>query len=85
MHHAFSVKTEAVLADGGVTRKSAAVEILCDTILDARADAFTERLAAKNTFVLPGTNAELPGYVRISLTANDAMVDQGLRAFASVR
>jgi len=46
---------------------------------------FTERLAAKKTFVLPGTNAELPGYVRISLTANDAMVEQGLAAFASVR
>jgi aspartate aminotransferase len=47
--------------------------------------AFSEQLAQHGTFVLPGTNAELPGFVRISLTANDAMVEQGLRAFAAVR
>lgn len=47
--------------------------------------AFSEQLAQHGTFVLPGSNAELPGFVRISLTANDAMVEQGLRAFAAVR
>jgi aspartate aminotransferase len=46
--------------------------------------AFTEALAQHDTFVLPGTNAELPGYVRISLTANDAMVERGLRGFTQV-
>jgi aspartate aminotransferase len=46
--------------------------------------AFTEALAQHDTFVLPGTNAELPGYVRISLTANDAMVERGLRGFTEV-
>jgi aspartate aminotransferase len=46
--------------------------------------AFSERLAQLGTFVLPGTNCELPGYVRISLTANDAMVERGLRDFTKV-
>jgi aspartate aminotransferase len=45
--------------------------------------AFTEQLAQLGTFVLPGTNTELPGYVRISLTANDAMVERGLRDFTT--
>src|ERR1700750_2462490 len=43
VHHAFGMKPEAVLADRGVTGKSTAVEILCDTILDAGADAFAKR------------------------------------------
>jgi aspartate aminotransferase len=44
--------------------------------------AFSERLAAEHdVLVLPGTVVELPGWVRISLTASDEMVDQGLRGF----
>lgn len=43
--------------------------------------AFTERLAALGVFVLPGTVVEMPGYFRISLTANDEMVERGLEGF----
>jgi len=45
--------------------------------------AFSERLAAKNIYVLPGTVVELPGYFRISLTANDEMIEQALPGFAA--
>ena len=45
---------------------------------------FVDRLADRDTYVLPGSIVELPGWVRISLTANDAMVERGLAAFASV-
>ena len=44
--------------------------------------AFTEALAELDTFVLPGSVVEMPGYFRISLTANDAMIERGLGAFA---
>lgn len=43
---------------------------------------FCEILAAHNVFVLPGSIAELPGYVRISLTANDDMIERSLPGFA---
>ncbi len=33
--------------------------------------------------VLPGTIVELPGWFRLSLTANDEMVEQALPVFAS--
>jgi aspartate aminotransferase len=46
--------------------------------------AFAELLAEKDVFVLPGTYFELPGYFRISLTANMEMIDRGLPVFASV-
>lgn len=42
---------------------------------------FTERLAEHNIFVLPGTVFELPGYLRLSLTANDAMIARALPGF----
>jgi aspartate aminotransferase len=45
--------------------------------------AFTRRLADENVFVLPGVIFELPGWFRISLTANDAMVDRALAGFES--
>lgn len=45
--------------------------------------AFIERLAEQNIFCLPGTVVELPGYFRISLTANDAMIEQALPGFAT--
>lgn len=44
--------------------------------------AFTSRLATENVFVLPGKIFELPGWFRISLTANDDMVDRALPGFA---
>jgi aspartate aminotransferase len=45
--------------------------------------AFIELLAEQNIFCLPGTVVELPGYFRISLTANDAMIEQALPGFAA--
>jgi aspartate aminotransferase len=45
--------------------------------------AFFERLAAHDTFVLPGSVVERPGWFRVSLTANDEMVARGLRGFAA--
>jgi aspartate aminotransferase len=48
-------------------------------------DAFTELLAAEDVFVLPGRICEIPGYVRICLTANDEMVERSMPAFAAVR
>jgi len=45
---------------------------------------FAEMLAKENVFVLPGTVCEMPGYVRICLTASDDMVEQSIRAFAAV-
>lgn len=43
--------------------------------------AFTQALARQRVFVLPGSTMELPGYVRISLTASDEMIDRSLPAF----
>ena len=45
--------------------------------------AFAERLAEHGALVLPGSVVELPGWFRISLTASDAMIESGLRSFAS--
>jgi aspartate aminotransferase len=47
--------------------------------------AFVDRLAEHDTFVLPGSVLELPGWFRISLTANDAMIERSLEAFAAAR
>jgi aspartate aminotransferase len=45
--------------------------------------AFTELLAQRDVFVLPGSTAECPGYFRISLTASDEMIDRALPVFAA--
>ena len=45
--------------------------------------AFAEMLAAENVFVLPGCICEMPGYLRICLTANDRMVERSLAGFAN--
>ena len=50
---------------------------------DADDQAFCERLAADRVFVLPGSVVEMPGTFRLSLTANDAMVDRSLAGFAA--
>jgi aspartate aminotransferase len=47
--------------------------------------AFSSRLANLGALVLPGTIVELPGWFRISLTASDQMVEDGLRAFREAR
>jgi aspartate aminotransferase len=44
--------------------------------------AFAAKLAEQNILCLPGTVVELPGYFRLSLTANDAMIDRALPGFA---
>jgi aspartate aminotransferase len=46
--------------------------------------AFVDKLADQATFVLPGAIVELPGWVRLSLTASDAMVERALVAFRHV-
>ena len=46
--------------------------------------AFVKRLAEEDVFVLPGRMFELPGWFRISLTANDDMVERALPGFARV-
>jgi aspartate aminotransferase len=43
--------------------------------------SFTELLAGQNVFVLPGAVVDLPGYFRISLTANDEMIERALPGF----
>jgi aspartate aminotransferase len=43
---------------------------------------FMNKLADERVFVLPGGMFEIPGWFRISLTANDAMVDRSLAGFA---
>lgn len=43
--------------------------------------AFMRRLAHENVFVLPGGMFEMPGWFRISLTANDEMVERALAGF----
>jgi aspartate aminotransferase len=47
--------------------------------------AFAELLGEEDVIVLPGTIVELPGWFRVSLTASDAMVEQGLKGFARAR
>jgi aspartate aminotransferase len=48
-------------------------------------EEFATLLAAEDVFVLPGHVVELPGYLRISLTANDDMVARSVQGFARAR
>lgn len=45
--------------------------------------AFTEMLHAYKIFCMPGAVVEMPGYFRISLTANDDMIQRALPGFAA--
>ena len=45
--------------------------------------AFADLLLTHDILVLPGTWVELPGYFRISLTANDEMIEHSLPGFAA--
>jgi aspartate aminotransferase len=45
--------------------------------------AFADILARHRVLVLPGTVVEVPGWFRISLTANDRMVEDGIPRFAA--
>jgi aspartate aminotransferase len=42
---------------------------------------FTRMLRQHGVLVLPGSVVEVPGWFRISLTANDEMVDRGIPGF----
>lgn len=44
--------------------------------------AFIRLLADQHVYCLPGTVCEMPGYFRISITANDEMIERGLSGFA---
>jgi aspartate aminotransferase len=46
-------------------------------------DAFAQRLARDKVVVLPGRAVEMPGYLRLSLTATDAMIERALPVFAA--
>jgi aspartate aminotransferase len=46
---------------------------------------FVELLAAQKIYLLPGWVFEMPGYFRISLTANDDMIARALPGFAKAR
>lgn len=46
--------------------------------------AFTERLVGEGIIVLPGDAVEMPDYFRISLTANDDMIERSIPAWAAV-
>ncbi len=45
--------------------------------------AFADQLARQDIFVLPGHMFATPGSFRISLTANDDMIERRLLAFAA--
>ncbi len=44
-------------------------------------EAFTESLVRRDVFVFPGVLFETPGFFRISLTANEDMIERSLPAF----
>jgi aspartate aminotransferase len=46
-------------------------------------EAFLELLSEYKIFALPGVTLEMPGYFRVSLTANDDMIDRALPGFAA--
>lgn len=48
---------------------------------DAR---FARELAAEGVFCLPGHVVHMPGYLRVSVTANDAMIERALPKFAKM-
>jgi len=48
-------------------------------------EAYAARLADHGVLVLPGSVVEVPGWMRISLTASDDMVQRGLAGFGSAR
>ncbi len=45
--------------------------------------AFTDHLAERDIFVMPGSLFETPGFFRISLTANDHMIERAMPGFAA--
>lgn len=45
---------------------------------------FLDRLAAHDVYCLPGSIVECPGYFRVSLTANESMIERALPTFREV-
>lgn len=45
--------------------------------------AFAEKMVAHNVIIMPGEVVEMPGYFRLSLTANDGMIERALDGFAA--
>ena len=52
---------------------------------DGDPDALWNALADRDVFVMPGSVLGAPKYLRISLTASDAMIDKALPAFEALR
>jgi aspartate aminotransferase len=46
-------------------------------------EAFADLLATYDIFVLPGRVFEMPGYIRLSLTASEATIERSLPGFAA--
>ena len=44
---------------------------------------FVDLLAEEDIFCLPGSVVNMPGYFRVSLSANDEMIDRALPKFAT--
>ncbi|ACY18013.1 aminotransferase class I/II-fold pyridoxal phosphate-dependent enzyme [Haliangium ochraceum] len=55
--------------------------LLCRSPLDDDL-RFCEELGRHGVFVLPGTTCELPGFLRICLTATEAMIERSIDGFA---
>jgi aspartate aminotransferase len=49
------------------------------------ADDVANLLAEEQVYCLPGKVMEMPGYFRISLAANDKMIERAIPRFAAVR
>ena len=45
---------------------------------------FAQELAKEGVFCLPGHVAKMPGHLRVSVTASDAMIERALPIFADV-
>ena len=63
-----------------LSRPKGAFYVLVEAMGDEA--AFCERLAAADVFVMPGSICGAPGYVRLSLTASDEMIEWALPRFA---
>ena len=73
------------LSARGLRRAAAGGHILSvEQMADGDPERHWNALADRKVFVLPGSIMGSPGYLRISLTASDRMVEQALPAFAAI-
>jgi aspartate aminotransferase len=47
-------------------------------------EAFFDAMAERDVFVMPGTLFDTPGHFRLSLTANETMIERSLPVFQEV-